>query len=60
MSRLDDALLKHLADGTGRCYPHEGKAMAQELVERRKAEVITLTKTQPIPFTPTGWGTIPP
>jgi len=37
MTDLTDDLLKHLAEGSGRCYPHEGKAMAQELIRRRAA-----------------------
>ena len=35
MSKLSDELLKKIAEGSGRCYPHEGKAMAQEIIEHR-------------------------
>jgi hypothetical protein len=42
---LDDELLKKIANGSGRTYPHEGKAMAEELIKRRAAE--KLEKTQP-------------
>lgn len=41
---LTDELLKHIADGSGRTYPHEGKAMAEELIKRRAAEA-PVTKT---------------
>lgn len=44
---LDRALIEKLANGSGRCYPHEGKYMAQEILRRREAEE-KLTKTQPI------------
>jgi hypothetical protein len=54
MSRLDDALLKKIAEGSGRCYPHEGKAMAEELIARRAAEA-KLTATQPIPHPGLPW-----
>jgi hypothetical protein len=66
VTKLDDALLDKIANGNGRCYPHEGKAMAQELIEFRKAAAeaakaattAKLTATQPIPNPglPFPWG----
>jgi hypothetical protein len=55
MTALSDDLLKRIATGSGRVYPHEGKAMARELIERRSQE--RLEKTQPIPNIP--WGVLP-
>ncbi len=37
MGRLDDETLAQIAKSSGRCYPHEGKAMAEELIAFRKA-----------------------
>jgi hypothetical protein len=34
--KLDDPLLKKLATGSGRNYPHEGRAMAREILELRR------------------------
>ena len=50
MTRLEDDLLAKIANGSGRTYPHEGKAMALELMERRAKEKLDakLTATQPI------------
>ena len=36
MTQLTDELLKCIEAGTGRCYPHEGKAMATELLAARQ------------------------
>lgn len=54
MTRLDDALLKQIAEGTGHVYRHEAKYMALELIERRAAEA-KLAATQPVPQLPL-WG----
>jgi hypothetical protein len=55
MTTLDDELLKKIATGSGRTYPHEGKAMAEELIRRRAAEKAAATP----PPTPTGYGGMP-
>jgi hypothetical protein len=34
--RLSDALLKTIAEGSGRVYPYEGRAMAAEIIEQRR------------------------
>lgn len=36
MTTLSDELIACIAKGSGRCYPHEGKAMAAEILEWRK------------------------
>lgn len=46
MDRISDEVLKQIAEGTGRTYPHEGKQMARELIERRAA------KPEPAPSPP--------
>src|SRR5271155_1733359 len=33
---ISDEVLKQIAEGTGRTYPHEGKQVARELIEFRK------------------------
>jgi hypothetical protein len=45
MDKLSDDVIKQIAAGSGRCYSHEGKKMAQEILERRAAEAMAL-KTQ--------------
>lgn len=57
MTTLSDELLKQIAEGSGRCYPHEGKAMALELVERRKRDaVLSLAPPMsPPPQMPRNW-----
>jgi hypothetical protein len=58
---LDDELLKKIATGSGRTYPHEGKAMAEELIKRRAVEAAAkLGSTQPIPYPWLGGGPIHP
>lgn len=57
MTRLEDALIKQLAETKApHAYSHEVKAMALEILERRTAEE-KLTATQPIPHP--GLGGIP-
>lgn len=36
--RLSDETLKQIAESNGRCYPHEGRSMAQELIKLRQAQ----------------------
>lgn len=45
--RVSDEVLKQIAEGSGRTYPHEGKAMARELIERRAAKPEPPLVTQP-------------
>jgi hypothetical protein len=52
VTKLDKELLAKIANGSGRCYPHEGKYMAQEILEWRKKAEEDLLKTQPIPLLP--------
>jgi hypothetical protein len=33
--KISDEILKQIAEGNGRCYNHEGKVMARELIEFR-------------------------
>ena len=50
---ISDEILKHLAEGNGHCYPHEGKQMARELIEFRKQRDAQLTiANAPTPY---GW-----
>lgn len=35
---LPTDIVKAIAEGSGRCYPYEGKRMAQEILRRRAAE----------------------
>ncbi len=56
MDTLSDELLKRIAGGSGRCYSHEGKSMATELLARRKAAVeaaqAAQAATNPAPLYP--------
>lgn len=57
--KLTDDLLKTIANGSGRCYGYEGRAMARELLEwREKAAKAAQAASaqgsigQPYPFHP--------
>lgn len=60
--KVSDEVLKQITQGTGRCYPHEGKAMARELQEFRAARDAAVA---PVPNPQHGqqgsfpWGGIP-
>lgn len=41
---LTDELLKTIANSAHRCYGHEGRAMAAELIRRREAEKKALSQ----------------
>jgi hypothetical protein len=60
---ISEDALNQIADGSGRCYPHEGKAMAIELREfrRERAAVGSIGAPSPIPSpsTPSPWNGIP-
>jgi hypothetical protein len=45
-TRLSDELLKQIATTSGRVYAYEGKAMAEELIERRANEAEDAKKAQ--------------
>lgn len=63
MGNLSDELIAKIADGSGRCYSHEGKAMAAEIREWRRraaeaAKAAALTPAGPPPTTgsaPINW-----
>jgi uncharacterized protein YciI len=58
MDRLSDDVIKQIAAGSGRCYAHEGKKMAQEILERRAAEAAARTAASaPLTIAPP-WGTL--
>jgi hypothetical protein len=57
---VPDEVLKQISEGSGRTYPHEGKAMALELIEFRKqraAQGNPAAQAPPTPFNP--WNGIP-
>jgi hypothetical protein len=58
--KLSDELLKKLATGSGRVYPFEGRAMAAELIEfrRARADADAAKAAQTFPHPP-GLGGIP-
>lgn len=64
MGRLSDELIRCIAEGSGRCYSHEGKAMAQEIKEWREkaAAAVKAAAAAAPPAVAPGmpWGLTPP
>lgn len=56
MTDLSTDLLKQLATGTGRCYNHEGKAMAAEILRWREAAAKAAAATAAAPTSSNHWG----
>lgn len=50
MTALSDALLKQIAESPNRCYSHEGREMAAELIERRAKEKAVMTSAAYNPY----------
>lgn len=57
--KVSDEVLKQVAAGSGRCYPHEGKAMARELLEFRAARNASTPASNPNQVPSPWWGGIP-
>lgn len=61
--KLTDDVLKQIANGTGRVYNHEGKALARELLEFRAERAAVgqspASGAVPAPLTPNPWNGIP-
>lgn len=55
--KISDDTLKQIAEGSGRTYPHEGKAMAKELIEFRAHRAAVGQAAIPTPVNP--WNGIP-
>ncbi len=50
---LSDDLLKHISEGSGRCYPHEAKSMAEEILsfrQKKKDATASVGSSQPQPW----------
>jgi hypothetical protein len=56
--KVSDEVLRQVAEGSGYCYRHEGKAMARELIELRAA-VAAASKAAPAPVQHSIWNGIP-
>lgn len=49
---LPTDIVKAIAEGSGRCYPYEGKRMAQEILRRRAADIAAAAAANPPPVFP--------